>query len=137
MGLVGAATKFHAHITDIARSMVMRYGMDERLGHLSFEEERAPLLPTPVAVQERKYSDETAREIDRAVREIVKSAFDRAFAILKRHRRVLEDSARELLQRETLSEPAVAAIARRLAERANAVADDKDRDTRPTPARAT
>ena len=124
-------------VTDIARSMVMRYGMDERLGHLSFEEERAPLLPTPVAVQERKYSDETAREIDRAVREIVKSAFDRAFAILKRHRRVLEDSARELLQRETLSEPAVATIARRLAERANVVADDKDRDTRPAPARAT
>ena len=46
-------------------------------------------------------------------------------------------TARELLQRETLSEPAVAAIARRLAERANAVADDKDRDTRSTPARAT
>src|SRR6266496_5224979 len=54
-----------AKVTDIARNMVMRYGMDERLGHLSFEEERAPLLHTPFAVQERKYSEDTAREIDR------------------------------------------------------------------------
>src|SRR5205814_3948220 len=90
------------------------YGMDERLGHLSFEAERAPLLPTPIAVQERKYSEGTAREIDRAVREIVKAAFQRALTILKRHRRVLEDAARELLRRETLAESYVAAIARRL-----------------------
>ena len=101
-------------MTDIARNMVMRYGMDERLGHLSYEEERAPLLPMPVAVQERKYSEDTAREIDRAVREIVKSAFERALGILKRHRKALEDAARELLKKETLSEPDVAAIARRL-----------------------
>jgi cell division protease FtsH len=107
-----------AKVTDIARNMVMRYGMDERLGHLSYEEERAPLLPTPVAVQERKYSEDTAREIDRAVREIVKSAFERALGILKRHRAVLEDSARELLKKETLAEPDVAAISRRLAPRA-------------------
>jgi cell division protease FtsH len=106
-----------AKVTDIARNMVMRYGMDERLAHLSFEEERAPLLPTPVAIQERKYSEDTAREIDRAVREIVKSAFERAHGILKRHRDVLEDAARELLKKETLSEPDVAAIAKRLAPR--------------------
>src|SRR5438128_915134 len=104
-----------AKVTDIARSMVVRYGMDERLGSLSFEEERAPLLPTPVAVQERKYSEDTAREIDRAVREIVRSALDRALTILKRHRRVLEDAAKELLQKETLAEPDVVAISRRLA----------------------
>ncbi len=106
-----------AKVTDIARSMVMKYGMDERLGNLSFEEERAPLMPTPVAVQERKYSEDTAREIDRAVREIVKSAFDRALSILRQHRRVLEESARELLQNETLSESDVARIAARLNEK--------------------
>ncbi|HEY3180646.1 MAG TPA: ATP-dependent zinc metalloprotease FtsH [Casimicrobiaceae bacterium] len=106
-----------AKVTDIARNMVMRYGMDERLGHLSFEEERPPLVPTPVAVQERKYSEDTAREIDRAVREIVKSAFEHSFGILKRQRNVLEDGARELLQKETLAEADVAAIARRLSPR--------------------
>src|SRR5207245_10338158 len=75
-----------AKITDIARNMVMRYGMDERLGHLSYEEERAPLLPTPAAAQERKYSEDTARELDRAVRELVKSALERAHRLLNRHR---------------------------------------------------
>jgi cell division protease FtsH len=125
-----------AKVTDIARSMVMRYGMDPRLGHLSFEMERAPLLPTPVAAQERKYSEDTAREIDRAVREIVKVAFERALAILTRHRRTLEDAARELLQKETLGEPAVAAIARRLGMRAE-TASDQDRVPRSTPVDAT
>ncbi|HEY4137012.1 MAG TPA: cell division protein FtsH, partial [Casimicrobiaceae bacterium] len=125
-----------AKVTDIARSMVMRYGMDPRLGHLSFEDERAPLLPTPVAVKDRKYSEDTAREIDRAVREIVKTAFERALAILTRHRRVLEDSARELLQKETLAEPAVAAIGRRLGARAEA-ASDKEHEPRSTPVGAT
>jgi cell division protease FtsH len=110
--------------------------MDPRLGHLSFEMERAPLLPTPVAAQERKYSEDTAREIDRAVREIVKVAFERALAILTRHRRTLEDAARELLQKETLGEPAVAAIARRLGMRAE-TASDKDRVPRSTSVDAT
>src|SRR5438093_3824707 len=104
-----------AKVTDIARNMVMRYGMDERLGNLSFDEERSTVMPTQVTMAERKYSEDTAREIDRAVREIVKSAFERALAILKRHRNVLEDGARELLKKETLAEPDVAAIAKRLA----------------------
>jgi cell division protease FtsH len=100
-----------AKVTDIARSMVMRYGMDETLGNLSYDEERAPFLPTPLAIAERKYSEETARDIDRAVRAIAQAAFDRAVAILTRHRKALEDGARELLQKETLTEAEIAAIA--------------------------
>ena len=121
-----------AKVTDIARSMVMRYGMDERLGHLSFEEERAPLVPTPFALQERKYSEDTAREIDRAVREIVKMAFDRAFGILKRHRRILEEAARDLLRLETLGEPYIATLAQRLVPRGTEGAPDDSREPRTT-----
>jgi len=100
-----------AKVTDIARSMVMRYGMDEKLGNLSYDEERAPFLPTPLGMTERKYSEETARDIDRAARAIAQAAFDRAVAILTRHRKALEDGARELLEKETLSEAEIAAIA--------------------------
>jgi len=100
-----------AKVTDIARSMVMRYGMDERLGNLSFEEERTPFLPMPVAWSERRYSEETAREIDRAVREIAGAAFDRAVRILTDNRRVLEDGARQLLEKETLSETEISVMA--------------------------
>jgi cell division protease FtsH len=98
-------------VTDIARSMVMRYGMDEKLGNLSFEDERPLFLPMPVAGTERRYSEDTAREIDRAVRDIARTAFDRATRILTENRRVLEDGARQLLQNETLSETEIGAIA--------------------------
>jgi len=104
-----------AKVTDIARSMVMRYGMDEKLGNLSFEDERPLFLPAQVAGTERRYSEDTAREIDRAVRDIARDAFDRAKRILAENRQVLEDGARQLLQKETLSEAEIEAIARSLA----------------------
>jgi cell division protease FtsH len=54
--------------------------------------------------QIRLYSEETAREIDCAVRDIVDGAFRRAHAILEHNRPILEESARALLTQETLSE---------------------------------
>src|ERR1700676_3548939 len=56
-------------VTDIARSMVMRYGMEEKLGNLSYQDDPSPFLPTSVSPPPvRRYSEETAKEIDRAVR---------------------------------------------------------------------
>ena len=101
-----------AKVTDIARSMVMRYGMEEKLGNLSYQDEPTPFLPT---VQQRppprEYSDETAREIDRSVRAISEVAFKRAVDILTTNRAVLEEGARQLLQKETLTETEIAVIA--------------------------
>ncbi|PZP58987.1 MAG: cell division protein FtsH [Azospira oryzae] len=100
-----------AKATDIARSIVMRYGMDEKLGHVAYEEERKGFLGGPSAsFQERTYSEETAREIDCAVRSIVKTAFDRAASILTREREILERSARLLLEKETLTEEDLRAV---------------------------
>ena len=94
-----------AKVTDIARSMVMRYGMDPRLGNVSYEGDRPAFLEqAPGALQERRYSEDTAREIDRAVREIVDGAFERSLGILKERRRTLEDGAQALLAKETLVE---------------------------------
>ena len=97
-----------AKVTDIARSMVMRYGMMEKLGHVSYEGERPTFLGVPQLPAARDYSEETAREIDCAVREIVKGAFEKAEGILRSHRAVLEAGARTLLQRETLGEQELA-----------------------------
>jgi len=91
-------------VTDIARSMVMRYGMDEKLGHVAYEGERAVFLDVPPAFQERRYSEDTAREIDRAVRETVDKAFRKAVDILEARRKVLETGAQSLLEKETLVE---------------------------------
>ncbi len=99
-----------AKVTDIARSMAMRYGMDPKLGNVSYEGDRAVFLNVPPGLQERRYSEDTAREIDRAVREIVDFAFQRSIAVLKQRRKTLEDGAQALLQKETLVEEDLARL---------------------------
>ena len=92
--------------TDIARNMVMRYGMDSTLGQAIYVEDQPRFLEgviRPPGTSSGIYSQETAREIDCAVRTMIDRAFDRATAILTRHRDVLEKTAARLLEQETLS----------------------------------
>ncbi|SLN54890.1 ATP-dependent zinc metalloprotease FtsH [Oceanibacterium hippocampi] len=91
--------------TDIARAMVVRYGMNGTLGNAAYESEAAPFLtPVPGMVgPSRHYSEATAREIDVAVRELVEGALATARAVLRRNRAVLDETAARLLARETLS----------------------------------
>ncbi|HUL05452.1 MAG TPA: ATP-dependent zinc metalloprotease FtsH [Candidatus Acidoferrum sp.] len=102
-----------AKATDIARSMVTRFGMVETLGQVTFEEAPQSFLGTPAPPygQERKYSEATAREIDTAVREIVQQAFDKAVGILRSKRAVLERTAQKLLEKETLGEAELKTLA--------------------------
>jgi cell division protease FtsH len=97
-------------VTEIARSMVMRYGMDEQLGNVAYEGDRSVFLNVPAAFQERNFSEDTAREIDRAVRGIVEQAFKRAVGVLQERRAVLEKGAQALLQKETLVEEDLARL---------------------------
>jgi cell division protease FtsH len=94
-----------AKVTNIARSMVTRYGMDENLGLVSLESERSPFLQMPgeYTATRRDYSEETAREVDSAVRDLITHAFGRAVALLETHRAALEEGAQRLLEKETLS----------------------------------
>jgi len=92
--------------TDIARSMVTRYGMDDTLGNVTYEEDRGSFLapaggPT---YGRREYSEVTAREIDTAVKQIVSEVFARAYGLLERNRAVLDRAAAKLLVEETLDE---------------------------------
>ena len=93
-------------VTDIARSMATRFGMVEKLGQVTFEDTPHSFLgaPPPNFGQERKYSEETAREIDCAVREIVQKAFETAVGTLRTKRPLLELTANALLEKETLTE---------------------------------
>jgi len=93
-----------AKATEIARSMVTRYGMDTGIGMVSLESERSAFLqmPTGLAMTQRDYSEETAREIDCAVRKLVQESFERAVEVLEKHRPALEETAERLLEVETL-----------------------------------
>ncbi len=94
-----------AKVTDIARSMVMRFGMDDTLGNVAYEHPQSTLLGTELAVpQVKEYSEDTARSIDQAVREIVAHRFQAARAILRGQRARLEAGAALLLEQETLTE---------------------------------
>jgi len=94
-----------AKVTGIARSMVTRYGMDEKLGMVSLESERSPFLQVPgefVGVR-RDYSEQTAHEVDGAVRDLITAAFEHALGLLETHSAALEEGAQRLLEKETLS----------------------------------
>ena len=101
-----------AKATDIARDMVMRYGMEEKLGPVSYDAERPTFLDTPAALtwHQQRYSDQTAHAIDEAVQRIVERIFARSVALLSSQRAVLEHGAALLLEHETLDEAALASL---------------------------
>ncbi len=94
-----------AKATDIARSMVTRFGMDEGLGQVALDEAPSTFLGVPAQAfgQTRRYSEQTARDVDEAVRRLVEQAFSSATDILRQRRPVLERMAQRLLETETLS----------------------------------
>ena len=77
-------------VTDIAREMVTRYGMDAELGQAAYETERGTFLGQPVDGGGRRFSEDTAREIDIAVREHIDQPYVRAREILRGRRAELE-----------------------------------------------
>ncbi len=94
-----------AKATDLARALVTRYGMNERLGLVAYETEtHAFLQGVPPNGHQRPYSEQTAREIDCAVRELVQAAFETATAILDRSRQILERGAQAVLAKESIGE---------------------------------
>jgi len=102
-----------AKVTDIARAIVTRYGMSEKLGHIALEKDRRSFLATDqpyYGPQERSYSDETAAAVDAEVRRIVDETFDRTVALLSERRDLLERTARRLLEKETLDEAELRAL---------------------------
>jgi cell division protease FtsH len=101
-----------AKATDIARNMVTRFGMDEKLGQVALDEPPQTFLGAqpPALDFNRAYSEETAREIDLAVRALIDRAFAKATEILQQRREALSAIARRLLEKETLSGPELKAL---------------------------
>ena len=101
--------------TDLARAMVLRYGMSSALGNVAYDRERSvflqPNIPLP---QSREYSEETAKAIDNTVRALVDRALERAISILKMNRSLLDRTAEELLKSETLNPPQIEALKREI-----------------------
>ncbi|MGB3391562.1 MAG: ATP-dependent zinc metalloprotease FtsH [Pseudaminobacter sp.] len=102
-----------AKVTDIARAMVTRYGMSEKLGHVALEKNQHSFLaqaPYFGSQQERDYGEATADAIDAEVRAIVDAAFAHTLTVLTERRELLETTARRLMEKETLNESELASL---------------------------
>ncbi len=89
-------------VTAIARQMVTKWGMSERLGTISYSEREDPFAGTALASGSREYSERTATVIDEEVNRIVKWAYGRAVSLLTDHRVTLDRVAKALRLHETV-----------------------------------
>jgi cell division protease FtsH len=88
--------------TKLARAMVTRYGMSEKLGPMTFGEKQELVFLGKEIGEQREYSEKVAQEIDEEVRRIIREAYERAKEILTKHRDKLDRLAQALMEKETL-----------------------------------
>jgi cell division protease FtsH len=91
-------------VTDLARSMVVEYGMSEALGPITYENRNRNMLGLrqPIDFEQVQHSEETRQEIDREVRRIVEQARERVHELLTRERAALDAVAERLLEKEVV-----------------------------------
>lgn len=90
-------------VTQIARQMVTRLGMSEKLGPRVYGQKEEMIFLGREISEQRDYSESVAQEIDEEVYRLVDAAFDRAMTILRQYQDKLEAVAHALLEQETLS----------------------------------
>lgn len=94
------------HVTEIARDMIIEQGMGTKLRDQVFHEDAGGMMFDRIT-HERPYSDETAKEIDIEVANLVKEASKRAEIVIEKNRACLDKLAKALLKEETLEEEKV------------------------------
>ncbi|MBW2000507.1 MAG: AAA family ATPase, partial [Deltaproteobacteria bacterium] len=88
--------------TEIVRSMVTEYGMSDRLGLVSYERPPHPMFFPENFAAGKTYSEEKAAEIDGEITRFIEEAHQRVTRILSDRRKVLDDLARLLSQKESV-----------------------------------
>ena len=98
--------------TNLARAMVTKYGMTERLGAVKLgNDNEEPFLGLQAGVGGRRdYSEEVAGVIDEEVAALINTAHQEAFDVLETNRAVLDELVRQLFEKETLDKEQVAKI---------------------------
>ena len=88
-------------VTEIARKMVTEWGMSERVGLVTYSSDNPIFLGRDMETH-NSYSEETAGVIDEEVHKIIEAAHERAVKLLTENRKVLDNMARVLIERETI-----------------------------------
>lgn len=101
-GVTTGASNDIERATKIARNMVTKWGLSEKLGPLAYEEEEGEVFLGKSMSQSSHISQQTAEEIDREVRAIIDASYERAEKILHANRDKLEAMAQALMKYETI-----------------------------------
>jgi cell division protease FtsH len=96
--------------TDIARAMVTQFAMADGLGQRTFGKKEELIFLGREISEQRDYGEEVASQIDREIKKIVDTAYDRARAILTEKRQTLDAIAQALIERETIDASELAEI---------------------------
>ena len=89
--------------TDVARSMVTRYGMSEKLGLIHYGDDGEEVFIGRDLAHTRSYGETIAGEIDAEVKRIVDECYEKARKMIEEHRDVLEACANLLLEKEKIT----------------------------------
>ena len=90
-------------VTKIARTMVTRLGMSDRLGNMTYGQKEELIFLGREISEQRDYSEAIAQQIDAEVRKLVDEAYKQAQGILKKYRKELDDVANLLLEKESIT----------------------------------
>ena len=88
-------------LTALARMMVTRYGMSDKMGTVALEGDGGRAL-FGAGIEGREYSEKISAEIDAEVRKIIGEAYTKAESIIKEHRKLLNAIAKRLVETETM-----------------------------------
>jgi cell division protease FtsH len=109
-GVTTGASNDIERATEIARNMVTKWGLSDRLGPLTYSEDDGEVFLGRSVTQHKQVSDDTAHIIDEEVRKIIDSNYQRADRILKEHIDTLHRMAKALMKYETIDSTQVKAI---------------------------
>ena len=96
--------------SDLARKMIMEYGMSDDLGPMTYGEREEMVFLGRSIAEHRNYSEPVAREIDAEVRQVISKSYRRALEVMTVHRDILDKLAQQLMQKEALNEEEVDAL---------------------------
>ena len=109
-GVTTGASNDIERATDIARNMVTKWGLSERLGPLAYSEDEGEVFLGRSVTQHKQVSDETTHLIDEEIRKLIDRNYERAENILKENIDVLHNMAKALMKYETIDADQIKAL---------------------------
>jgi cell division protease FtsH len=106
-GVTTGAANDIERATEIARNMVTKWGLSDRLGPLTYSEDDGEVFLGRSVTQHKQVSDDTAHAIDEEVRRIIDTNFAQAKKILEENVDKLHMMAKTLIKYETIGEPQI------------------------------